>query len=113
MALFYGLVCFAPGSQAPEKVHAQEKQFTLEQVMSAPFPSDLVAAPAGGKVAWVLNVKGARNIWIGELAWTPDAQSIVFTRGGDLEGFGENPNPRSRAEEPKQGIWIVSSDAKP
>jgi dipeptidyl aminopeptidase/acylaminoacyl peptidase len=115
-------------------VHAQEKQFTLEQVMSAPFPSDLSAAPAGGRVAWVLNAKGVRNIWIaeppaykgkqitsyseddgleiGELVWAPDGQSIIYTRGGDLEGFGENPNPRSRTEEPKQQIWIVSLEGK-
>ena len=40
------------------------KSFTLEQVMSAPFPSELTAAPGGGKVAWVLNERGARNVWI-------------------------------------------------
>ena len=34
---------------------AQQEPFTLEQVMSAPFPSELVAAPAGGKVAWVFD----------------------------------------------------------
>jgi dipeptidyl aminopeptidase/acylaminoacyl peptidase len=135
LTLLFGSICFAPAFKVLEVVQAQEKQFTLEQVMSAPFPSDLVAAPSGGKVAWVLNAKGARNIWtaeppsykgkqltsyndddgmeIGELSWSPDGQSIVFTRGGDLEGFGENPNPRSRAEEPKQGIWIVSADGKP
>ncbi len=116
-------------------VQAQEKQFTLEQVMSAPFPSDLSAAPAGGRLAWVLNARGVRNIFvaeppnykgrqltsyseddgmeIGELVWTPDGQSIVYTRGGDLEGFGENPNSRSRPEEPKQQIWIVALDGKP
>ena len=105
-------------------------KFTLEEVMSAPFPSDLVGSPSGGKVAWVLSAKGARNIWIAEppnykgrqlttyadddgieigaLIWTPDATSLIYTRGGDLDGFGENPNPRSSPEEPKQGIWIVS-----
>ena len=135
LLVFCGSIFIAPNGKVLDVVQAQEKQFTLEQVMSAPFPSDLVAAPAGGKVAWVLNAKGVRNIWIaeppnykgrqltsydeddgmeiGELTWTPDGQSIVFTRGGDLEGFGENPNPRSRAEEPKQGIWIVSADGKP
>ncbi len=40
------------------------KTFTLEQVLSAPFPSELVAAPGGGKVAWMLNERGARNVWI-------------------------------------------------
>ncbi|MCU1268694.1 MAG: peptidase prolyl oligopeptidase active site domain protein [Acidobacteria bacterium] len=130
----FSSICIAPAFKS-SFLEAQEKQFTLEQVMSAPFPSDLAAAPLGGKVAWVLNAKGVRNIWlaeppgykgrqltsyseddgmeIGELAWTPDGNSLVFTRGGDLEDFGENPNPRSRAEEPKQGIWIVASDGKP
>ena len=110
-------------------IHAQDK-FTLEQVMSAPFPSDLSASKSGAKVAWVLSAKGARNVWvaeppaykgrqltsyaeddgneIGELLWTPDDAAVIYTRGGDLDGFGENPNPRSNPEEPKQLLWIAS-----
>ena len=42
---------------------AQESPFTLEQIMSAPFPEGLTAAPAGGAVAWVFNAQGVRNIW--------------------------------------------------
>jgi len=53
-------VCIAPTANVLEVVQAQEKHFTLDQVMSAPFPSDLVAAPVGGKVAWVQNAKGVR-----------------------------------------------------
>ena len=34
--------------------------------MSAPFPTDLTAAPKGGAVAWVLDQNGARNIWVAE-----------------------------------------------
>ena len=134
-AFLFVAIFFAPTSKVLEVVFAQEKQFTLDQVMSAPFPSDLVAAPAGGKVAWVLNAKGVRNVWIaeppsykgkqltsydeddgveiGELTWTPDGRSIVYTRGGDLDGFGEGPNARSRAEVPGQGIWIIAADGKP
>jgi dipeptidyl aminopeptidase/acylaminoacyl peptidase len=111
-----------------------QTQFTLEQVMSAPFPSHLVAAPSGGSVAWVQIAKGARNIWVasppeykgrqltsyseddgedlGELVWTPDAKAIVYTRGGDLDNFGESPNPRSAPEEPKQLLWMVTLDGK-
>ena len=40
--------------------------FTLEQVLSAPFPTDLTAAPSGGAVAWVFNDRGVRNIWVAE-----------------------------------------------
>jgi len=112
-----------------------QKQFTLEQVMSAPFPSDLVAAPSGGSVAWVQIAKGARNVWVasppdykgkqltsyneddgedlGELVWTSDAKAIIYTRGGDLDNFGESPNPRSAPQEPKQLLWIVPLDGKP
>ena len=84
-----------------------QHRLTLEQVMSSPFPTELTAAPAGGKVAWVFNDRGARNIWmaepegsgfkarplthyaeddgqdLGEIAWTPDADSLVCVRGGD------------------------------
>src|SRR5215470_14359692 len=81
--------------------------FTLNDVMQAPFASDMLAAPTGTAVAWVLNAKGCSNIWvadphgakarqitpyteddgfdIGELAWSPDTKSIAFTRGQSLE----------------------------
>jgi dipeptidyl aminopeptidase/acylaminoacyl peptidase len=109
---------------------AQRKPFTLEQVMSAPFPSSLVAAPAGDKVAWVFDASGARNIWvaeppeynaraitwyggddgqeIAELAWTPDARAIVYVRGGDFETQREAPNPDSFPQGVEQDIWVVS-----
>jgi dipeptidyl aminopeptidase/acylaminoacyl peptidase len=104
-------------------------RFSLEQVMSAPFPSDLTAAPQGGAVAWVLNQHGARNIWvadapaysgrqltnyhdddgqeIAELTWTPDGRSIIFVRGGDFENHHDDPNPASLPQGVEQAIWIV------
>ena len=119
--VFYAVCCLY---LSPVPLASAQDKFTLEQVMSAPFPSDLVASPAGNKVAWVLNSKGTRNVWmaeapgykgrqltsyseddgteIAELSWTPNGSAIVYTRGGDLEGFGENPNPNSNPEEPKQ-----------
>ncbi len=108
---------------------APAKRFTLEQIMSAPFPTDLTAAPQGGAVAWVLDQHGARNIWIAEapdykgrrltdyreddgqeiseLTWTPDGRSIVFARGGDFETHGDNPNPASFPQGVEQDIWII------
>ena len=108
---------------------APAKRFTLEQILSAPFPTDLTAAPTGGAVAWVLDQNGARNIWIAEapdykghrltdyhnddgqeiaqIAWTPDGRSIVFVRGGDFETGGDNPNPAALTEGVEQDIWIV------
>ena len=115
---------------------ASAKTFTLEQVLSAPFPSELVAAPSGGKVAWLLNERGARNIWMaaapdykgirltaytgddgqdaGQLCWTPDSRSIVYVRGGDLEFLGRpDPNPAADPAGVEQAIWIVAPGEKP
>ena len=108
---------------------APTKSFTLEQIMSAPFPTDLTAAPKSGTVAWVIDQNGARNIWVAEapdykgrrltnyrdddgqeiaqIAWTPDGRSIVFVRGGDFETFQDNPNPASLPQGVEQDIWIV------
>ena len=76
---------------------AAPAEFTLEQVMGAPFASELTASPKGG-VAWVFNSRGVRNIWVAgrsvtaysaddgqeitSLRWTPDGASLVFVRGG-------------------------------
>ena len=109
-----------------------QKPFTLEQVLSNPFPESLVAAPAGGSVAWQMNARGARNVWaasppdyrghavthfseddgqdINQLRWTPDARSIVFVRGGDFDMGREAPNPRSNPEGVEQALWTVSLD---
>src|SRR5262245_29194778 len=93
----------------PEKV-------TLEQLLGSPFPTSLVAAPAGGKIAWVFNDRGRRNVWVAEppdykgraitgyteddgqqitgLAWTPDGRRLCYVRGNGTHG-GETLNPRS------------------
>ena len=118
------LAVFVTHAQAPGP-------FTLEQVMSGPFVSELAASPTGAKFAWIQNDAGARNIWvaepssggytahrataytaddgidIGEMSWTPDAQSIVFTRGADLETDGTDPNPTSNPAGPDHAIWLV------
>ena len=126
----YSLIAFLVAAASFGAVEAQQEPFTLEQVMSAPFPSELVAAPAGGKVAWVFDARGVRNIWVAEppeyearvltsyasddgqeiaqLAWTPDARAIVYTRGGDFDTLREAPNPRSDPQGVEQDIWVVA-----
>ena len=115
---------------------ASAKTFTIQQALSAPFPSQLTAAPGGRKVAWILNQRGVRNIWtasapdwkgarltpyasddgveIGQLQWTPDGGSIVYVRGGDLEFLDRSsPNPRSNPEGTGQAIWIAAPGSAP
>src|SRR5580704_9930433 len=115
---------------------AGAKTFTLEQVLSAPFPSELIAAPGDGKVAWLLNQRGARNIWIaaapdykgvrltayagddgqdiGQLHWTADAHAVVYVRGGDLEFLGRpDPNPSADPGGVEQAVWIAAPGERP
>ena len=103
--------------------------------MSAPFPSDLTVSRTAGKVAWVLDEKGARNIWIAEapgykgrrltkftaddgqeisqLVWAPDGRELIYVRGGDFETHRDNPNPTSSPDAAEQAIWLapVSGEA--
>ncbi len=118
----------------PTLAGAQTHQatYTLDDVMQAPFASDLLAAPTGTAVAWVFNAKGCGNIWvadpsrgaqarqitpytedddldIGELAWSPDATSIAFTRGQSLE----DDTPANASTSPKgarpREVWVVAA----
>ncbi|HSK81556.1 MAG TPA: prolyl oligopeptidase family serine peptidase, partial [Thermoanaerobaculia bacterium] len=111
---------------------AQPPAVTLEGILSAPFPSELLAAPVGGKLAWVQNAKGVRNLWVaeppeyrgrpvtryteddgqalGSLAWSPDAKTLVYVRGGGANRQGEVPNPASDPAGAEQVIWRVAVD---
>jgi N-acyl-D-amino-acid deacylase len=96
---------------------AQQTQpgFTVEQILSAPFASDLIAAPTGERIAWVFNIEGKRNLWVAEgpefkarqltqfneddgqelltPSFTHDGRWLVYVRGGDENQAGEVPNP--------------------
>ena len=111
---------------------AHPAAFTLNDVMQAPFPYDMMAAPTGAAVAWVFDVKGCRNIWvadpshgakarqitpyteddgfdIGDLAWSPDTKSIAFTRGESLDDdTPANVNSSPEGPMPKE-VWVVAT----
>ncbi len=106
-----------------------QEPFSLEQVLSAPFPSGLVPAPRADAVAWVQNDRGRRNIWIARapayegrqitvydaddgqeisnLQLTPDTRSVVYVRGGEPNRQGEIPNPESDAQAVERAIWVA------
>lgn len=108
----------------------QTDGFTIEQVLSAPFPSDLIAAPTGERIAWVFDAQGKRNIWVADgpefkarqltqynedtgqeltqLSFTHDGRWIVFVRGGEPNSAGEIPNPTSDPAGASQAIHAVS-----
>jgi dipeptidyl aminopeptidase/acylaminoacyl peptidase len=112
---------------------AEESGFTAADVLSAPFPSELRAAPTGDKVAWVSNDHGARNIWvadaagaatsnahlvtdyrgddgidIGHVRWSRSAEFIVYVRGGSVAEGGGPVNALSLPEGvAPQEVWIA------
>lgn len=119
---------------APAGAQGAAGSFSLEQVKSYPFPTELVAAPTGARVAWVFNERGARNIWVAEgptwrarkvtaypnddgqeltnLQFSPDGNTIVYVRGGDHDAnwAAEGnlaPDPASSPVQPKVEIWAV------
>jgi dipeptidyl aminopeptidase/acylaminoacyl peptidase len=47
-------------------VSAQQAAVSIETLMATPFPTDLVAAPTGGAIAWVSSNSGVHNILIAE-----------------------------------------------
>jgi dipeptidyl aminopeptidase/acylaminoacyl peptidase len=111
------------------------QSFTLQQVMSGTFNSELRASPKGSRVVWMANQEGKRNVWvaearignfsarqltaytaddgqdIGDITWTPDGQSVVYVYGGDFEFPGRpDPNPALMAGGVEQTIFIVPVD---
>jgi dipeptidyl aminopeptidase/acylaminoacyl peptidase len=45
---------------------AQQGALSIDTLMATPFPTDLVAAPTGGRIAWVSSNSGVHNVHIAE-----------------------------------------------
>src|SRR5205823_9566506 len=69
------------------------QSFTLEQVMSSPFPSELIASKRGDKVAWAFDAEGKRNIWIAEAPAFAARQLTHYEKddGGELTDLALSP----------------------
>jgi dipeptidyl aminopeptidase/acylaminoacyl peptidase len=127
------LLCSSPLlSSAQTAPHA----FSLEQVLSSPFPTNLVAAqPAtdhAGRIAWVFTSKGERNVWVADapnfaarqvthyvgddgmpiaaLKLTPDGKTVVYARGSESNGAGETADPTSNVQKRAQQVWAAEVD---
>ena len=53
-----------------------EGTFTLEEILSPPYPWELVSAKKTDRIAWVFYSKGERNVWT---AAAPDFKPVNLT----------------------------------
>jgi dipeptidyl aminopeptidase/acylaminoacyl peptidase len=110
--------------------------FTLEQVMSSPFPSGLTAAAHGSRIAWVFEAKGVRNVWVADgpdfvhaarqvthyraddgqpiasLRLTPDGRTVLYVLGSELNSAQESANPESWTKGAKQQVFALDVEVK-
>jgi len=113
-----------------------QKQFTIEQVLSAPLPLQLVSAKKTDRIAWIEFDQGARNVTtaaapdfkplrltdfmaddgteLTSLSISDDGAVVVFVRGSDPNREGWNANPSTFPDGNEQAIWAVrTNEGKP
>jgi dipeptidyl aminopeptidase/acylaminoacyl peptidase len=128
------LACLLLGCTLAVPAFAAEGSFTIAEVTDYPYPSGLVAATSGRSIAWTVNLRGVRNVWVADapdfkprqvsafdaddgqeitqLTFSPAGDRLVFVRGGDHDANwpapgGLEPDPASGTEQPKVTIWAV------
>lgn len=99
----------------------------LDQFLSHPISANLAMTTDGKTLAWTVNDKGKRNVFIRQqdavrqltgfseddgqelssLVFSRDGNFLVFVRGGGGNRQGQNPNPASMADGAEQAIWCA------
>ena len=117
---------------AQDRSEQGPQPFTIADILSAPFPSELVASPDGRAVAWIGDEQGQRNVWLAEapafrarrltrwladdgqelseLTWTVDGRALLVVRGGDPGANYDDHLPANPTSDPRgtdQSVWYV------
>src|SRR6476469_9981519 len=69
----------------PAGAQTHPANYTLDDVMQAPFAWDMLAAPTGTAVAWVFNAKGCSNIWVADHPGAKARQITPYTADDGFE----------------------------
>jgi dipeptidyl aminopeptidase/acylaminoacyl peptidase len=131
LILFFATSSIAQNANSTNPKSAQPG-FTLEQVMSSPFPTALTSATKANRIAWVFDSRGERNVWVADapdfagrqvthyqgddgqdifaVKLTPDGKTVVYARGSEVSSEGHVANPTTEIKEPKQQVWAADVD---
>jgi len=126
------LVITALPGALPAGSAAPDRPFSLAGVLSPAFPSELVAAKRTDRLAWIMNDRGARNVWtaggpdfrpvnltgfgpdevfeIDQVLITDDGATAVFVKGGRPNAAGWVTNSDSDPDGREQAVWAVRTD---
>lgn len=126
------MICLVLVFSLADLAMAEEGTFTLEQILSPPYPWSLVSAKNTDRIAWVFYSKGERNVWtaaapdfkpvnltgfardevfeIPEVHITDDGKTVVFIKGGRPNSEGWVTNSRSDPDGMEQAIWAVRTE---
>ncbi len=108
--------------------------FSVSQVLSLPFPATLVSGPGGHTIAYVLDERGVRSVWIAQgpryaphmlwssgsddgqeitgLSVSKDGRYVVYARGGDHDANWTErpwPDPDDSPVEPQMQVFSAAT----
>jgi dipeptidyl aminopeptidase/acylaminoacyl peptidase len=123
---FVALLVVAPAPSA-----AQER-FTIPEILSPAFPSNLVSANAANRIAWIEYERGMRNVYtavppnfrpmrltdymeddgndLSGLQISDDGSVLLFVRGHGPNREGWIANPASDADGAERAAWAMRTD---
>ena len=103
-------------------------RFTIDEILSAPFPSSLVGS-SQGTLIWTEAARGVHNLWcaeapdyvgrqitryteddgreISEVSLSKDGAWVAYTLGEGANSKGEYPNPRHLIAGVEQTVFVV------
>ena len=113
------------------------ESFSLDDILALPVTAAPVVSPSGDRLAWVVEKRGRRNVWvavrpaaarqvtsfdeddgmlISNLSFSHDGAWLIFMRGGRVNNRGEVYNPRNLPDPVENVLWRVGverGDAQP
>lgn len=135
MGALFTLAFSVPATADAPQSALSQNSFTMAQVLSYPFVTEIEAAQNADRIAWVRNLNGVRNVWfaqgpkfrahqithytaddgqeITQLTFSPDGTHLVYVRGGDHDANWPAkgdlaPDPDSSPVQPQVTIWAAS-----